>query len=60
MTGRTMPDDVKAKISAANRGRKHTPEAIEKMRQAKREWWARQPAARRAAIAAKISASKRK
>ena len=35
LTGRTMSDETKARISAANTGKKRTPEAREKMRQAK-------------------------
>ena len=31
--GWTMSPEARAKISAANKGRKHSPEAIEKMRQ---------------------------
>jgi len=59
MTDRKRPRELVERTAAKNRGRKHTPEAIARMRQAKREWWARQTPERRRAIATAISASHR-
>jgi 5-methylcytosine-specific restriction endonuclease McrA len=48
-----LSPEHRARISAANRGRRQSPETIERMREAKRRWWATQPPERRSEIARK-------
>ena len=53
MNGRTLSEETRDKIGAANHGHKHSPKSIEKMRQAKRDWWIKQPPERKTAIGQK-------
>ena len=58
--GRKRDPVTVAKTAAANRGRKHSPESIEKMRQAKRMWWAKQSPERKSEIAQRSAAGRKR
>lgn len=42
--GRRLSQEIRIKMSLAHKGKKHSPEAIENMRSAKRKWWAERKA----------------